>query len=191
MTMLVYERIPDADLERARPVFVLRSHIPGRDRWDIPQLTNDPRRALAVQAILASEPGVLRVQANEVTGRVLVEYDPEETQDSIENLLKKALAFGPVSEPEYQLLSAEREAVFPAARLFLGAELGCLLFKALFLSTWCPTAGVASTLVFVLLAGFKTSARTRRVGPAFASSSGVILDEASRINDYENRAEVM
>jgi Heavy metal associated domain 2 len=189
--MLVDERTTDTDLVRARPVFVLRSRIPGRDRWEIPPLINEPRHALAVQTILAGEPGILSVQANEVTGRVLFEYDPQEIQDSIENLLQKALAFGPLSEAEYQLLTVRGEAIFPAARLFLGAELGCLLFKALFLSTWCPAAGVASSLVFVLLATCKTSARTRRVVRVFASAGGIVLNEACGIDDDEDRAEVV
>ena len=192
-TMGVAEGLTDFNQEKARPVFTLRSRIPGRERWDIPALINKPWHALAVQTILTSEPAVLRVVANELTGRVLIEYDPEEIQISIDDLLRKALAFGPLSEAEHQLLAAENEASFPAARLLLGAELGCLVFKALFLSTWCPAAGVASTLGFLLFAACKarTRTRTRRVVPIFASTSGIIPDEASGIGDDEDRAEIV
>jgi hypothetical protein len=184
-TMGVEERLTDSNLERAGPVFTLRSRIPGRERWDIPALVNKPRHAVAVQTILTSEPAILRVVANELTGRVLIEYDPEAIQVSIDVLLWKALAFGPLSEGEHQLLVAENEASFSTARLLLGAELGCLLFKALFLSTWCPAAGVASTLGFLLFTACKTGmrSRTRRVVPIFASTSGIIPDEASGIGD--------
>jgi hypothetical protein len=54
---------------------------------------------------------------------------PEQIPYSIHNLLRNAVAFGPISEMEQRLLSAKP---VPAARLFLGAELGCLFFKALF-----------------------------------------------------------
>jgi hypothetical protein len=189
------ERIPDANLERARPVFALRSRIPGRDRWQIPALIQESRLGLALETILASEPGILRISANRLTGRVLVQYDPEELEDSVENLLRKALDFGPMLPLEQDLLFANRASrdarPFSAVRLFLGAELGCMLFKVLFLSAWCPAASVASTLAFVLLAGLKTGTRTRRVAPTFAITSGVVLDEASGIDDDEDRAEIM
>jgi hypothetical protein len=180
----------NSNLKQREPVLVPRSCISGRERWDVPLLINQPRRALAVQTILASEPGIFRVEANELTGRVLIEYDPEQIQDSIDNLLRRAVAFGPTSEMEQQLLSAKTDAPFPAARLFLGAELGCLLFKVLFLGTLCPTAGITSTLAFVLFAGLKT-AGARRVSPTFASALGIIPDEPRGIEDNENRTEVV
>jgi hypothetical protein len=181
----------NCNLEEAEPVLFLRSRIPGRERWDIPQLINQPRHALAVQTILASEPGILNIETNELTGRVLIEYDPEQRQDSLHNLLKRAVAFGAISEMEQQLLSAKPEGRFPAARLFLGAELGCLLFKVLFLGTLCPAAGIASTLAFILFAGFKARARTARVSPIFMPAAGVIPNEPSGIEDYEDRAEIV
>jgi hypothetical protein len=42
-----------------------------------------------------------------------VNYDPGQTQDSIHDLLKRAVSFGPISEIEEQLLTAkEPEAGF-------------------------------------------------------------------------------
>jgi hypothetical protein len=177
--------------ERRDPVLVLRSRIPGRERWDIPLLMNRPRHALAVQTILASEPGILKVQANKLTGRVLIEYDPEQTRNSIHNLLRRAVAFGPISETEHQLLSAKPEAPFAAARLFLGAELGCSLLKVLLFGSLCPAAGITSALACMLVAGFMADARAPRVTPRLASVGGVVPDEPSGIEDYEDRTEVM
>jgi hypothetical protein len=179
------------NLEQREPAWVLRSRIPGRERWDIPLLMNQPARALAVQTILASEPGILKVEANELTGRVLIEYDPQQIQDSIETLLRRAVAFGPISEMEQQLLSEKPQTSSPALRLFLGAELGCLLFKVLFLRTLCSTAGIASTLAFVVLAGIKARSGAPRVSPTFAAARGIVSDEPGGIEDYEDRTEVV
>jgi Heavy metal associated domain 2 len=181
----------NCNLERREPVLALRSRIPGRERWEIPQLINQPRRALAVQTILASEPGILRIQASELTGRVLIEYDPEQTQNSIHNLLVRAVSFGPISETEQQLLSPKPAAPFPSIRLFLGAELGCLLFKVLFLGTLCPAAGITSTFAFLLFAGFTTRRGAPRISPAFGSSGRIVSDESSGIEDYEDRTEIV
>jgi hypothetical protein len=189
--VFVEDQIATCNVEQREPVLVLRSRIPGRERWDIPLLINQPRLALAVQTILPSEPGILKVEANQLTGRVLVVYDPEQIQYSIHNLLRRAVAFGPISEMEHQLLSTKPEAPFRAARLFLGAEIGCLLFKVLFLGTLCPAAGITSTLAFMLFAGLKARAGTPRITPTFASAAGIISDEPSGIEDYENRTEVM
>jgi Heavy metal associated domain 2 len=179
------------NLKQQEPVLVLRSRISGRERWEIPMLINQPRHALAVQTILASEPGILRIEANELTGRVLIHFDPEQIQDPIHNLLRRAFAFGPISEMEQQLLSAKPEAPFSGARLFLGAELGCLLFKVLFLCTLCPTAGITSALTFVLFARLKARSGSRRVSPTFGSTGGIIPDEPSGIEDHEDRTEIV
>lgn len=179
------------DTKRQEPVLVLRSRISGRERWEIPLLINQPRHALAVQTILSSEPGILRIKANELTGRVLVHYDPAQIQDPIHNLLRKAFAFGPLSEMEQQLLGAKPEAPFAAVRLFLGAELGCLLFKVLFLGSLCPTAGITSILTFVIFARFKAHSRGGSVSPALRPIPRLIADKPGGIEDHEDRTEIM
>jgi hypothetical protein len=181
----------NCNLKRQEPVLVLRSRISGRERWEIPLLINQPRHALALQTILASEPGILRIEANELTGRVLIHYDPEQIQDPIHNLLRKAFAFGPLSEREEQLLSAKPEATFPTARLFLGAELGCLLFKVLFLGTLCPTAGITSALSFVLFARFMARSGSRRESPMLDPTGRIVPDKPSGIEDHEDRTEIV
>jgi Heavy metal associated domain 2 len=183
--------VTNRNLEQQEPVLVLRSRICGRERWEIPLLINQPRHAVAVQTILASEPGILRIEANELTGRVLIHFDPEQIQDPIHNLLRRAFAFGPISEMEQQLLSTNAKAPFPAARLFLGAELGCLLFKVLFLGSLCPTAGITSVLTFVLFARFKAPSGGRRVSPMLGSGGGIIADEPSGIDNHEDRTEIV
>jgi Heavy metal associated domain 2 len=179
------------NLKQQEPVLVLRSRISGRERWEIPLLINQPRHALAVQTILASEPGILRIEANELTGRVLIHYDPEQIQDPIHNLLRKAFAFGPLSEREQQLLSAKPKAPFPAARLFLGAELGCLLFKVLFFGSLCPTAGITSALTFVLFARIKAHSAGRQVSPTLGPTGRIVPDKPSGIEDHEDRTEIV
>jgi Heavy metal associated domain 2 len=181
----------NSNLQEREPVLVLRSRVPGRERWSIPVLVNQPRRALALQTILASEPGILRIQANELTGRVLLEFDPNRVRDSIHNLLRRALAFGPISAIEQELLSSRGTSPFASARLFVGAELACLMFKVLFLGTLCPSAGITSVLGFMLFMGLKAGAGRPRIAQPFASAAGIVPDEPSGVEDNQDRAEVV
>jgi ATP-binding cassette, subfamily B, bacterial len=69
----------------------LRSAIPGRERWEAEGIYRRPRLAQQVQFALASTPGVLQAEANPITGRILVVYDPETFDGSVEALIQRIL----------------------------------------------------------------------------------------------------
>lgn len=58
------------------PAVHVRSAVPGRERWDVDAIAGNPERARQLQAALASYPGVREAQANPLSGRVLVVFDP-------------------------------------------------------------------------------------------------------------------
>jgi ATP-binding cassette, subfamily B, bacterial len=80
------------------PEILLRSRVPGRDRWNVPCLIGDERWSAAVELVLRGEEGVLDVTANPSTGRVLVTYVSAQLTVPIEVLLKNALQFGPPAQ---------------------------------------------------------------------------------------------
>jgi ATP-binding cassette subfamily B protein len=73
------------------PVLV-RSALPGRVRWDAPELLNRPSIAAALEHALAEIASVRRVTANPITGRVLLEFDPLVPVPVAEGWVDEALA---------------------------------------------------------------------------------------------------
>jgi len=172
----------------------LRSAVPGRDRWELPALVNDRLRAAAVQSILATEPGVLKVVANHVTGRVLIEYLPSKLNEPVETLLRRAIAFGPMLPSECMEPAAAKpaakplgsRAVWSSLGAFASAELGCLLFKLLFFGIGCPTLGTAAAVVLTVTA-VSRSCRGSHAPAERASVVRVVLNEPGGVSDYQNR----
>jgi hypothetical protein len=168
--------------------FSLRATVPGRDRWELPALRNDRLRAVAVQTILQTEPGIRKVVANHLTGRVLIEYLPGELNEPMEALLQRAVAFGPMLAAEFAepaVSKLRKRAIWSSLGAFASAELGCLLFKLMFFGIGCPTLGTAAAVVFTVAAVSKSC-----LGPSHAAkpADGVVLDEPGRVSDYQNRA---
>lgn len=116
----------------------LRSRVFGRERWDVPTILASPRAAGSLKALLESECGVRRVVANELTGRVLVEYAPGELPESVETLLHRALEFGPMSRSEFDAFRDPKPTGLPVVAAFASAELGCLCLKLLLFGVSCP-----------------------------------------------------
>jgi hypothetical protein len=83
----------------------------------------DKNRALALQTVLGSETGIRRVSANELTGRILVEYSPQALEEPLENLIQRAAAFGPLLPSEYAALSQPEQPQSNGNGL---SALGCL-----------------------------------------------------------------
>ena len=80
---------------------VLCSRTAGRERWHIHELENRPRLAASLELVLGSEEGVECVEANPLTGRVLVHYRPELISELVEELIPRAMEFGPMTPQEY------------------------------------------------------------------------------------------
>ena len=138
---------PEAPKWTASVRMALRSRTPGRERWHIEALEDRPRLAASLEVILESEEGVERVQANPLTGRVLVHYRPELMPEAIEELIRRALEFGPMTREEYALRSGP-SAGWPAAHL-LAAEIVCTALKLTLFGGCCSLALGAASLLFL------------------------------------------
>ena len=66
--------------------------MPGRERWEIPELTGSPSLALALETQVRRESYVRSVRANPVTGRILIVFDPVIDGDTFERELERLLA---------------------------------------------------------------------------------------------------
>jgi hypothetical protein len=132
-----------------RPAMVLCSRIPGRDRWYVDALEDNPRLAAAVELVLKSEEGVLDARANPLTGRVLVHYRPDLLSEAIEGLIHRAIEFGPMSRAEFSSLRSHEPGT-PPLRFLLAAEIGCTALKLMFLGGCCPLALSAAGLLLLM-----------------------------------------
>ena len=138
---------PDLRKNNAPVRMTLRSRTAGRERWRIEAREDRPRLAAALELVLSGEPGVECVKANPLTGRVLVHYRPDLISETIEELIRRALEFGPMTPREY----AERlrlSGKLPVAHL-LGLEIACTALKIALFGGCCPLAlGAAGLLLF-------------------------------------------
>jgi hypothetical protein len=134
-----------------RPVnLVLCSRTTGRDRWYVDALKDRPRLAAAVELVLRTEDGIQDVRANPLTGRVLVCYDPAVVPaESVENLIDRAIGFGPMSREEFALLGVSRSDYWSLSSL-VAAELVCCLFPMLALGGICSLGRNAAVAFFLV-----------------------------------------
>ncbi|MDK1309839.1 ABC transporter ATP-binding protein/permease [Pseudoalteromonas ardens] len=71
-----------------------RSTLPGRERWHIEGLLNQPLLAKHLSSYLNKQAGMVQVTANPLTGRVLLLFDPSCWQTkTIRKLLKQAFQY--------------------------------------------------------------------------------------------------
>ncbi len=70
---------------------VVRSHLPGRVRFDVPLLRRLPGIAAGIEADLSGRAAISEVRANGLTGGVLVKFSPETALADIEELLRECL----------------------------------------------------------------------------------------------------
>jgi Heavy metal associated domain 2 len=175
---LVEESTCDVDKHSFAESCSLKSRVPGRDRWIVPAITGDRSRALALETLLGSDAGIRRVSANELTGRILIEYSSERLVEPIERLIQRALEFGPMSPGEYAALDQPRNRGYWPLNLFLSAELGCLLFKVTFASVLCPGVSAAAGLAFAVVVLCRSRSRAGLEAPVAAASVGIEVDKA-------------
>jgi hypothetical protein len=140
--------VPQASTRR--PKLVLRSRIPGRERWFVDVLEGNPRLAAAVELVLRSEEGVDEARANPLTGRVLFRYRADSISESVETLLRRAVEAGPMSEAEFAALKPERPQGGSFSKQLLTAEIACSLSHIVLFGGFCPL-GLAATGVLLWL----------------------------------------
>jgi hypothetical protein len=145
--VLVDEPEPQVQRKAAVDRTVLCSRTPGRERWQIEALEDRPRLAAALELLLGSEAGVQRVQANPLTGRVLVHYRPEAISASIEALIRRALEFGPMTPEEYAA-RPKTSGGWSAAHLLV-AEIACTALKLTLFGGCCSLGLGAAGLLFL------------------------------------------
>jgi hypothetical protein len=144
---------PDMPVAIERQGFSLKpcSRVRGRERWHVAGLKGNERLAAAVEVALRGESGVEEAVANPMTGRVLVRYSPERIEASVEMLIRRAVALGPMIEQEFSRPVTSKPFLLP--KRLLVAEAGCSLLKLLFLGgISCPAAGIwyAAGVIFAL-----------------------------------------
>ena len=122
----------------SRPAMVLCSRIPGRERWYVDALEDNPRLAATVEVVLRSEEGVLDARANPLTGRVVVRYQPGVPSESIEALIHRAVEFGPMSEAEFSSFRSKKAPTTGSFHHLLAAELACCAVNLILLGEFCP-----------------------------------------------------
>jgi ATP-binding cassette subfamily B protein len=130
-------------------MMLLRSQVPGRERWYVDGLEDNPRLAAAVELVLRTEDGIEEVRANPITGRVLVRYRPESVSESVETLLCRAVEAGPMSREEFAVLRAEQPR-YSFSKELLTAEIACSLSHIVLFGGICPL-GLAATGALLLL----------------------------------------
>jgi len=106
-------------------------HVPGRVRVHVPRLKGNPRACASINEMASSIPGLHSVDANPVTGSVVMRYDRHDTQikqrlvDAMENIDKLLPLLEPelgeVEEAEGRILS---DAGFLAGQIPVFAGLG-------------------------------------------------------------------
>lgn len=70
---------------------IVRSHLPGRVRFEVPLLCKLPVIARGLEADLLRDSAITQVRANGLTGSVLVVFSPHLPLDAIETLLRASL----------------------------------------------------------------------------------------------------
>src|ERR1700758_2306687 len=172
------------------PRMRIRSRVFGRERWDVPALLENMRAAAALSMLLESESGVRRVVANELTGRVLVEFTPGELEEPVEALLCKALEFGPMSVSEFRTLRASKPSGLSLLAAVGSAELGCLLLKLLLFSVGCPSMGTAAVMVGFAAASLSHTRSHAKV-PRAIPAARIEPDESCGVGNDQNRAQIV
>jgi hypothetical protein len=164
------------------------SRVRGRERWYVEAVEDNPRLAASVTALLRSEEGIEQAQANPLTGRVLVVYDPE-LREPVEVLIRRAVAFGPMTSEEFSLLQPPNSEFSLAP--FLAAEIGCAVFKLLLFGSCCPASLGAAGLALLVAHRVGTSRSCREEVSTRARSRRLISDQSGRVRDHQDRAQIM
>lgn len=171
---------------------VLRSRTYGRERWELKELLGSPIRALSLQALLSTEPGVKRVEANPLTGRVLLEYRSQQLQESTQTMILRALNFGPMSSEELPILRAGKKDCCPSPLgILVSAELGCFFLKFWLFGLTCPAVAATGVVALGWMALSRFWCRPEVVSEALTPARRIIANEASRIENDENRTEIV
>ncbi|MCU1276453.1 MAG: Lipid export ATP-binding/permease protein MsbA [Bryobacterales bacterium] len=138
-----------AEAVDSRVAMSVRSRVPGRERWNIPVLRDNPALCAAVELVLRGDPGVIDAHASSSTGSLLLRFEPGRIADPSEQLIRSALSLGPLNLREMRMSSGD--AGRNALRSFFFVELGCVLLKSALLAGRCvPGGAIAAATMFLV-----------------------------------------
>jgi manganese/zinc-transporting P-type ATPase C len=104
------------------PDLCLLSSLPGRQRWNVPEILNRPRYSAAVEARLqelidSQAMGSAKATVNSATGRILLEGNGVGSEAEVRALLGEALAAIPLDEATWLTKRAEANPTTKAHKL--------------------------------------------------------------------------
>jgi hypothetical protein len=93
-------------------------HVAGRLRLKLPQMRKDPQRAHEIQSAACRISGVISVDANIITGSLLVRYDKH--QVNVETIMTSMAEMGLLSAPVRSRAAHQRPEHSPLADKVVG-----------------------------------------------------------------------
>jgi len=134
---------------------VLLSSVPGRQRWRVPAIESRPRLAAAVEMALKKQSGAAQINANPVTGTILIRCQASEATVEITAIISRAIEAGPLDEAAYLKLrgAPDGKSRKLVNKLWLGGfKLGLILFSRL---AWgsVATGPLAAPILVISVSG--------------------------------------
>lgn len=146
----------------------LRHAVPGRQRWEVSPLRGRPAVARGVQESLEDVPGIESVEANPVTGRVLVIYDEGRLNDRVEDLLAAALAPALAAAPIHL-------GRYPVLDMVLANSDGGTAASAIFGSVASSAFSVVPALAVAAMADLVTSGAVTLTAPLWILAAVTVI----------------
>lgn len=163
-----------------------RSVIPGRQRWDVGVVLGRPRVAELLEAQLRESPGLVRVHANPVTGRLLVYHDTSLASDDIDQLIRDAVLI--IRQAMVLTRSGSEPGALPARRvphrrhsasssaLASGMAAALVLGRSLSRSRLTRLGAVLTATVVIVRRAWRKSTRSQRASAeTFPSTQNPLL----------------
>lgn len=154
-----------------------RSVTPGRQRWDVKLVRGRPRAARILAAALSRVPGITEVQANPVTGGVLVRHDARMCATDVGRMVRRAVALVAEKPTGTEDLPPAGPAVAPAPP----ADRGSVVLPVL-------ATGGAIAAGIALAKGTTLSRQWAAAGGVLAATAAVLRKDWRRTVDASSDA---
>jgi ATP-binding cassette, subfamily B, bacterial len=163
-----------------------RSVVPGRQRWDVDVVRGRPQLARRLEEAFRESPGVGVVQANPVTGRLLVLHDAALRSEQVGRLVRAAVvaavsgaapvATTPSRQQRRALATVRDGALPPPVALALGGAAAVVLGKVLLASPVVRLGAVGAATVVVVRRAWRRSGRSGQAWEVRRSTRHPILE---------------
>jgi cation-transporting P-type ATPase C len=139
------------------PDICLLSSRPGRQRWNVPAILNQPRHSAAVEARLRELLSSAKATVNSVTGRILLEGTGVGPESDVRALLGEALTANPLRESTWPAKRAEAQPPAKAhklmTKLIVGGSKLLLIFADRLVWGSLAVSPIAGPLVVLSVVG--------------------------------------